>query len=213
MNISLLILSFIYILICIYTYIYIYIYLHIPEVPGRRLFCWAAPAFGQDQKLTKRALLVPIFCVLVRCRFFVFPCCIFGPASPLPSCIMFSVETKKRHWTELQVYEMLRFMGGLCIKWQVCPQTYSFQVDPSLKNYESCGLVYPRLIWLCFRISSCCCSTRSTLYFTKRGAVFESTIQRLNGRTNSSFSMDPDRSASILGWRTLNEMSECQGLD
>ena len=74
----------------------------------------------------------------------------------------------------------------------------SFKVDPS-KILSPSLVFYPRLLWFCFRISSCCCSTRSTLYFTKRGAVFESTIQRLNGRTNSSFSMDPDRSASILG--------------
>ena len=39
--------------------------------------------------------------------------------------------------------------------------------------------------WFCFNSSSCWCSTRSTLYFTKRGAVLESTIQRLMGPTNS----------------------------
>ena len=39
--------------------------------------------------------------------------------------------------------------------------------------------------WFCFNSSPCRCSTRSTLYFTKRGAVLESTIQRLMGPTNS----------------------------
>lgn len=39
--------------------------------------------------------------------------------------------------------------------------------------------------WVCFNSSPCRCSTRSTLYFTKRGAVLESTIQRLKGPTNS----------------------------
>ena len=36
------------------------------------------------------------------------------------------------------------------------------------------------------------------LYFTKRGAVLDSLIQRVRGRMNSFFSMEPEQSASIL---------------